>query len=170
MALTVETGAIVTGANSYCLRADYILFAASFGITIANDDAADVELLKAAQFIDQHEANMKGDRVQRDQPMSFPRAGVVIDNWSWSSAEIPRQVRLCQMQFALDIHDGFDPWNPAVNPNLVKKRTRVEGAVDVTYAVSDNAAQKLSRTSKADALLNSLLNRSGLFSVPLVRS
>lgn len=170
MSLIVETGALVSGANSYVSRTDYITYAASFGVTIANDSAADVELLKAAQFIDQHEANLKGDKVTRDQSMGFPRTGIMIENWYWSSTEIPRNVILCQMQTALDIHAGFDPYNPAVNPNMIKKRARVEGAVDVTYAVSDGNGQKLSRTSTADALLNSLLNRSGLFNIALVRS
>ncbi len=169
MALIVETGAIVPGANTYVSRADYIMYAASFGIVIPDTDEADVELLKAAQFIDQHEANLKGSRVQRDQPLAFPRTGLIIDGWDWSYTEIPRNVILCQQQLALDIHAGRDPWNPSVNPNLAKKRARVEGAVDVTYAVADSGGQKLSRTSTADALLASLLNNSGLFNISLER-
>lgn len=170
MTLIVETGAIVANANSYVSRADYITYAASLGVTVANDSAADTDLINAATFIDQHEANLKGTRMTRDQSMAFPRYGVVIDGWSWSGTEIPRNVILCQMQTALDIKAGFDPWNPATNPNIAKKRARVEGAVDVTYAVADGNGQKLSRTSKADALLNSLLNRSGLFNIALVRA
>lgn len=169
MALIVENGSIVSGANSYVSREDYITFSASVGVTIADTDSADIELIKAAQFIDQHEANLKGDRVTRDQPMAFPRTGVVIDGWDWSYTEIPRNVILCQMQTALDINSGFDPWNPSTNPNLAVKRERVEGAIDVTYAVGDSTGQKLSRTSTADALLKSLLDRSGLFSIPLER-
>ena len=79
MTLIVETGAIVSGANTYSSRADYIAFALSLGVIVADDDAADVQLIKAAQFVGQHEANLKGDRVTRDQPMAFPRHNVVID-------------------------------------------------------------------------------------------
>lgn len=171
MAVVVETGSIVTGANSYLTRADYIIYAAAVGVTVADDEQADYQLVQAAMFIDQHEANMKGCKVSRDQPMAFPRSGVEIDGWSWSSTEIPRQVILCQVQFALDIKAGFDPWNPGANPNLIKKRSRVEGAVEVEYAVGNNkTGQKLGRTSRADALLASLLKRNGLYSVPLERS
>lgn len=170
MALIVETGSIVANANTYVSRADYIAYALTFGVVIADTDATDVQLIKAATFIDQHEANLKGTRVSRDQPMSFPRYNVEIDGWSWSGTEIPRNVILCQMQVALDINSGRDPWNPGANPNLIKKRSRVEGAVEVEYAVGDKTGQKLSRTSTADALLASLLNRSGLFSIPLVRA
>jgi hypothetical protein len=170
MALIVETGLVVANSNTYVSRADYITYAASLGVTIPNTDAADVQLIKAALFIGQHEANLKGFKVLRDQSMAFPRTGVVIDGWAWNYTEIPRNVILCQMQVALDINAGFDPWNPASNPNMIKKRSRVEGAVDVEYAVGDRTGQKLSRTSTADALLASLLNRSGLFSIELVRA
>lgn len=169
MALIVEDGSIVAGANSWVSRSDYIAFALSLGIVVPDTDAADVELIKGCQFIGQHEANLKGDKVQRDQSTAYPRTGVIIDGWDWSHTEIPRNAILCQMQTALDIRAGFDPWNPSVNPSLAKKRTRVEGAVDVTYAVSDSTGQKLSRTSTSDALLNSLLCNSGLFSIPLER-
>ena len=76
---------------------------------------------------------------------------------------------LCQLQTALDINDGFDPWNPSVNPNLAIKREKI-AVIETEYAVGDNTGQKLSRTSTADALLKSLLNRNGLFSIPLVRA
>lgn len=168
--IIVETGSIVTNANSYVSRADYITFAAGFGIAIDNNEAADFELVSAAQFIDQHESNLKGSKVKRDQPMSFPRSAVEIDGWPWNYTEIPRNVLLCQMQTALDIHNGFDPWNKSKNPNLLKRRERVEGAIDVEYAISARGTdQKLSRTSRADALLNSLLKNSGLFNISMER-
>jgi len=171
MAIIVETGSIVTGANSYVSREDYIIYASTLGVTVADDAIADQQLVKAAMFIDQHESNIKGCKVTRDQPMAFPRSGVCIDGWSWSHTEIPRNVILCQVQTALDIKAGIDPWNRPANPKLIKKRSRVEGAIDVEYAVGNGATgQKLSRSSTADALLNSLLVRSGLFSVQLERS
>lgn len=169
MALIVETGLVVANSNSYVSRADYITYAASLGVTIANTEAADVQLIKAALFIGQHEENLKGFKVLRDQYMAFPRTGVVIDGWAWNYTEIPRNVILCQMQIALDINAGFDPWNPASNPNMIVKRDKVS-VLETEYAVSDKTGQKLSRTSTADALLASLLDRSGLFSISLVRA
>ena len=169
MALIVEDGSIVTGADSYVSRADYIAYAAILGVTIASTDATDIQLRKAAQFINEHEGNLKGDRVERDQPMSFPRNGVVIDGWTWNGNEIPRQVTLAQMNIALDINAGYDPYNPAVNPGRATKREKVEGAVEVEY-MGEGKGQKLSRTSKADALLSSLLLRSGLFGINSIRA
>lgn len=169
MALTIETGSIVTGADSWVTRAEYIAYALKLGVTIADADAADVELVKAAQFIDAHEQNLKGYRVERDQPLSFPRHDVVIDDWYWSSTEIPRQVKLCQMALALDINADVDLYNKPVNPNTAVKREKVD-AIEVEYAVPESTGQKLSRSSRSDALLNSLLKRSGLVGLRMVRT
>lgn len=168
MPLIIETGSIVPNADSYVTRADYITYAAARGVTVADVDATDVTLRKAAQFIDSHESNLKGMRVQRDQPMAFPRIGAYIDGWHWNSEEIPRQVILAQLNIALDMEAGIDPYNPPVNPNRATVAERVEGAVSVQYA-NGGIAQKLGRTSTATALMNSLLRYSGL-SIALERA
>ena len=169
MALTVETGSQVTDSDSYVSRADYIAYAATIGTTIADAAAADVQLVKAAEYIDRHEDNLKGYLVTRDQSMAFPRYDLYIDGWTWLSTEIPRQVILCQMIFALDINAGIDLYNRPQNPNLITKKEKVD-VIEVEYAVSESTGQKLSKTSTGDALLNSLLNNSGLSSVSLVRA
>lgn len=161
MALIVETGSIIPDADSYVSRADYIDYAAARGVMVPDEEAADVELRKAAQFIDSHEERMKGSRVDRDQPLSFPRKGVEIEGWLWGDDEIPRNVSLCQLNVAMDIHAGIDPYNPPSNPGLARKRTRVEGAIDVEF-MGDGRGQKLSRTSTWESLLYSFLKRSGL--------
>lgn len=168
MPLIIETGQIIPNADSYVTRAEYITYAASRGVTVADTEATDVTLRKAAQFIDSHEANLKGIKVDRDQPMAFPRSGVYIDGWFWNSEEIPRQVILAQLNIALDMEAGIDPYNPPVNPNRATIAERVEGAVSVQYA-NGGVAQKLGRTSTATALMNSLLRHSGL-SIALERA
>lgn len=162
MPLIIEDGSQVTSSDSYVSRADYIAYALTVGVTIADTDAADVQLVKAAEFIDRHEDNLKGYLVDRDQSMAFPRYDLYIDGWTWTETEIPRQVILCQMKFALDINAGIDLYNTPQNPNLITSKERVEGAISVEYAVGENTGQKLSRSSTGDALLFSLLNNNGL--------
>jgi len=169
MVLILETGAGVTGSNTYVSRADYITYASNRGVTIGDNAAADVQLLTAAEYIDRHEDNLKGDTVDRDQSMAYPRYDLTIDGWYWSSDEIPRQVILCQLAFALDINSGVDLYNRPQNPNLIKKSTKID-VIEVEYAVSESTGQKLSQTSTGDALLASLLNNSGLNSISLVRA
>lgn len=161
MALIVEDGSIVTDANSYVSRADYIAYALLRGVTITDDTTADVQLIKAAEFIDRHEANLKGYLTTKTQPMAFPRYNLYIDDWWWTGEEIPRQVTLCQMAYALDINSGIDIYNPPQNPNLFTKREKID-VIEVEYAVGDQTGQKLSRTSTGEALLYSLLENSGL--------
>jgi hypothetical protein len=158
--LVIEDGSIVSGSDSYVSRADYIAYAASLGVTVPDTAATDVQLVKAAQYIGSFEGRLKGTRVTRDQYMAYPRKDLFIDGFAWDEDEIPRNVVLCQMQVALDINEGIDPYNPPTSGSTAIKSERVEGAVTVQYAVKD--AAKLSRNSSSSALLSSLLEYSGL--------
>ena len=168
MTITVENGSQVTDSNSYTTRADYIAYALTLGVTVANSTDADVQLIKSAEYIMHHEQNLKGNRVSRSQSMAYPRTGLYVEGWHWDSDEIPRQVILCQYAFALDLNNGEDLYNRSANPTQIVTKERVEGAVAVEY--SDPGSQKLSKTSTGDALLASLMNNSGLLSVPLIRA
>lgn len=161
MTIIVETGSIVASANSFVTRADFIAYAASKGVTIADEEATDVLLVKAGQYINSQEPNLKGRLVNRDQAMVYPRNDLQIEGWAWSSTEIPRQVILAQMELALDVNDGVDLYNPPANPNLTAKRERVEGAVEVEYFGQDSGF-KVSRDSLSQAIMSVLLKRNGL--------
>jgi hypothetical protein len=168
MALTIEDGTIVIGADSFCPRQEYIAYAASKGVIIADDTEADVELVRAAEFIGAHEPNLKGDKIARDQPLAYPRKNLVLEGFEWGADEIPRQVILCQMALALDIHAGIDLYNPSPNPNRATRREKVD-VIEVEY-FGKNGGIKMNRDSTATALLATLLKRSGLMSIPLVRA
>jgi len=163
--MIIETGLQVAKSDSYTSRADYIAYAANIGVVIASTVAADEQLIKAAIYIGRHEANLKGSKVARDQSMAWPRNNVSIEGFTWSGTEIPRQLILCQMAFALDLNASIDLYNRPVNPNLAVTSERVEGAVAVQYAVGTNTGQKLSQTSTGDALLASLLKSNGMMLV-----
>jgi hypothetical protein len=167
MAIIVEDGTIIGGANSFVSLDDYVNYAESLGVFITDEDAAEIELIKAAQYINSKEPQLKGYLVDRDQPMSFPRTNLTIDGFGWGDTEIPRQVILCQLNLALDIRAGIDPYNLPVNPNRAVKREKVD-VIEVEYVGGDSQA-KLSRSSHWQALLSSLLRRNGL-SIPLVRA
>lgn len=168
MAIIVEDGSLVANANSYVTRAEFIAYAQGFGVAIPDTEASDAQLLKAAQFIDSHESRLKGTRSTRDQAMAYPRSDLMIEGYYWAQDEIPRQVLLCQLNVAMDINSGIDPYNPAPPDNRALRREKVDGAVDVEYFGNDKAV-KMSRTSSATALLSSLLRNNGL-SVALVRA
>jgi len=163
MALVIEDGTVVANSNSYATRAEYIAWAATLGTTIADDAAADAELVKAAEYIDSHEVNMKGYRYSRDQSMTYPRNGVIIEGWAWGTNEIPRQLKQAQMAFAMDVHNSVDLFNQGGNPNLMAESERVEGAITVQYHIGNGTdGQKATYTSKGEAWLRMLLRQNGL--------
>jgi hypothetical protein len=167
MALIIENGTAVTNSDSYVSRAEYIAYALAIGVTIADDSAADIQLIESAQFIESHDSNLKGYRLNRDQSMAWPRGLVETDGWLWNSDEIPRNLRLAQMAIALDLNSGVDLYNP--QPVKTTKKVMVDDAVTLEYFGQDSAI-KLSRSSRAKALLNSLLKRTSNISLVAVRS
>lgn len=134
MAVIVEDGTIVTSANSLVTRLAYIAYAGLAGVTIADAAAADVELISAMQFIDSLEPLMYGELVERDQALSFPRAGLKVEGWAYLYTEIPEKAKKAQMEVALYIHGGYDPYNPEQTKIVTSER--VEGAVAVGYAAA----------------------------------
>lgn len=162
MTITVETGAIVTGANSYVSLASARAYALARGVTLsASDPTLEPIVIKAMDYLESFGNRFKGERVERDQPLSWPRTGVEIENWSWSSDEIPRQVINAQLALIIEINAGTDPLNPAANTDLPVVRERVEGAIDIEYANPGNVT-KVSKTAPSTTLINLLLKQSGL--------
>lgn len=164
MALIVETGSIVTGADSYVSRADAITYAANRGVTFLDTVATDEILRKAAGFLESFSDKFKGLRITRDQPLSWPRSGAVIEGWSWDNDEIPRQVINAQLAVALEIFADEDPYNPSPVAGQITQET-VSGAVSVSYAAGSSGSQKVSKTRASMVLINLLTRRSGLVAV-----
>lgn len=159
MTVIVEDGSIVPSANSLVSVADYALEADSFGVVITGDE--EVHLLTAMEFINAQESALIGSRVSRDQGTAYPRNNLVVEGWLWLSSEIPRQAQQLQIALAIDINEGIDLYNPPEPTNKTVKRERVEGAVEVEYAVKESSV-KTSRYSRSRALLSVLTRNNGL--------
>lgn len=166
MALVVEDGTVVADADTYVTRAAFITFAAAIGVTIASDAATDVFLVKAFQYINNLEPRLKGTRTARANPNAYPRDGLIIEGFSWTSVEVPRQAILAQQYLALDLNAGIDIYNRPQSASTAVKRVRVEGAVEKENAVSDS--MKTISITPTMALVNSLLKDSG-FTIALDR-
>lgn len=164
MTITVETGAIVIGANSYVSANDAADYAAARGVTLPTGTAElEAVILKAMDYLESFDGRFKGDRVERDQPLSWPRDGVLIEAWPWRSDEIPRQVLNAQLALIIEIQNGEDPFNPS-RATLPVVRERIEGAVEVEYA-NPGQSLKVSKTQASKTIINTLLRNSGLFAV-----
>lgn len=164
MTIIVEDGSIVAGANSYVTVADLISHATARGITLGlNAPAIEALLIKAMDYFESFDGRFKGDRTERDQPLSWPRKGAVVEGWEWGETEIPRQVLNAQLALCLEIFAGDDPANPPA-AELPVVRERVEGAVEVEY-VNPGRVSKVTKTRPSDTHIRLLLKHSGLFAV-----
>lgn len=96
MTLIVETGAIVTNANSYITTTEYDTWtAARFGSTRttapATTAAKEQLILRAMDYFEAQE--FQGVLVLSTQPLQWPRAWVSIDGFEVSQTSIPQEVK-----------------------------------------------------------------------------
>ena len=135
------------------------------GVTVTDTDTFKIQLIKAADYIGSKETQLKGDTVEKAQPLAFPRNNITdIDGWSYDNDEIPYRVKETQMSLALDIQAGEDLYNKSQSGSQGIKREKVDGAVEVEYAISDSI--RIPYSSRSNALLASLLKFNGL-GIPL---
>lgn len=154
MSLIVENGSIVTGANTFVTRAQMIAYAAAGGVTLPNTDVTDALLVRAARYISSLEPRLKGRRVERGQPLAYPRKDLVLMDEPYEDDEIPDLVMEAQMTVALDLNANIDPFNPASSLPVVEET--VQGAVTVRYAAPSGVANRTQQTA-ARALLRILM-------------
>lgn len=133
MALLVEDGTGIDGANSYNSVLEIRDYAASRGATLPVDDSA-VEILaiKAADYLDVKD--WKGRELSPLQGLAWPRSFVDTDD----ALEIsyPKEIKKAQCQLVIEAMTG--DLMPSTRPGKYK-RTRVEGAIDVEYPSFDEA-------------------------------
>ena len=140
MALTVEDGSIVTGADSYISVADFQAYNTARGYTLTGDE--EQLLLRAMLYVEQ--LSFKGYKLTKAQPLQWPRNGVSIDGFEVTTSEIPQQLIDLQCEVALAIDGGDDPLGTI---DRAVKREKVD-VIEVEY--QDNAVPfSLNRKIKA---------------------
>lgn len=166
MALIVEDGSIVAGADSYISLADARTFADKFGLSLpADDTAAEVALRNGAGYVGLQESMMCGSRVSAAQELAYPRQGVSLYTFPVASNSIPAQVIKAQVIAAAEYGAGTDV--RASSDGRATSLERVEGAVTVEYFNNGNTGATTTITAAIDALRPLLcgLNNGWSFSV-----
>lgn len=127
MALTPEDGTVVAGADSFIAVADADTYLAALGLTnwatllTAEKEQA---LRRATQFMEQaFRCRWKGWRVSELQVLSWPREGVVVDNFTVASNVVPTEVQQVCAELALKSVDG--DLNPDITPGVVREKVDV---------------------------------------------
>jgi len=149
MAIVVEDGTIVAGANSYVTEAELTTYATARGITLTTD--TEQLLIRAMDYVESLE--YQGLKLTEGQPLQWPRAGVVVDGYLIDTDDIPELLKNVEMETAMSIDNGEDP---LADIGRVKNKATV-GPISVEYA----AGQATTIVRKITAQLRKLLAGGG---------
>lgn len=136
MALVIEDGTGKADANSFVARADYIAEALRRGVVIADNDAADVELTKAIDYILARPCWRGNETYPGVQALPFPRT--VYDGFGqlvYPADVVPSDVKRAQVLLALAVHDGIDLMPNVSGGSAAITREKI-GPIDTSYEVS----------------------------------
>jgi hypothetical protein len=125
MAIIVENGTAVSGANSYVSTAELSAYAAARGVTLTL--GAETLLIQAMDYIES--LSFVGIKWTRDQALQWPRLSVIVDGYTLDVSTIPQQLKNGQMAAALAIDAGN---GPLIDLPKNTKREKV-GEIDVEY-------------------------------------
>lgn len=172
MALIVETGALVAGANSYVTVADADSYFADRNNTDWDAlDASDQKspfLLKAVDYLQQmYRLRWAGTRVSFTQALDWPRAYVPVQDspnvygsfpsyYDYNS--IPQEIKTAQILLAAKIIDG--DLAPDLTPEDMASMVKV-GSIEVKYSPTAPSSRVF---RDIDMLLKPMLKTSGIMS------
>lgn len=133
MALVVEDGSNVSGANTYVTLAEFKAWADERGITYDNDAKITNHIYRAMDFIERQ--NFQGRKANETQPLQFPRTDVMIDGYYVDANEIPKELKIALYEQINIEHLTFSKLN------TVDRRTISEsiGDISVTYASNSSS-------------------------------
>ena len=152
MALIVEDGTGVVGADSYISAADAVARAAILGFDFPLVGDADTPLIRAGIYLEKYRLQYQGTKYIKGQSLQWPRDPVYIDNEYNEPGDIPQMLIDAQLYIAsVDYNGGI------LFPTAVGSATS-KSVGDVS--VSSANAGKLDNTATmgfADMMLKPLM-------------
>lgn len=117
MALVVEDGTVISGADSYVSLADAQQYLAGRALqegvdttTPINTDITEENLRDGCDYINHYRERFKGVKLQPPAVnMQWPRLGVIIDHWELAEDIIPDCVIHAQIEASVEIASGRPP-------------------------------------------------------------
>lgn len=163
MALTIEDGSIVPGADSFALASELVTYAEKFGLVIPATEAAQESLLRRA-YLEMTAMDWKGVPVDEFQTGAFPRYNVMRYGWLIRSDSIPAQIKAGQMALATEIHTD-DLVDPETKVGAIESEK--VGPISTTFAKASKTASKPAARRQSYAQFDGFLESSS--QVKLVR-
>ena len=147
MALVIEDGSIVSGANSYATAADYNTYIDARYPALARsvtDAVAEGYLLLAMDYLESQ--SIIGFKFTDAQPLQWPRRDVYIDGYYVLTTEIPASVINALYEIAYGVEQGYNLAAPVSRETLIEKI----GEISITY--KESAASKVLLPAATQAL------------------
>lgn len=170
MALIIEDGSIVPGANSFVTAAELVTYADDYGLTIPATTADQERILRRAA-LQMSALSWKGAESVPLQPLSWPRQDVYVGNVSsgltWGGARswndeyiippnvIPDQIKKGQMALAAEIF--ADDTTPA-ETKQGQVTSETVGPISVDYAEAQEWVTRPAATRQSYANFGPFLN------------
>ncbi len=151
MALTIEDGSGVAGANSYVSLADAIAWASARAIDV---DMSEGLLLRAMDYLESLRAEYQGYKTDSTQSLQFPRAGLFLDGALFASDDIPTELISAQCQLACDA--ATMTLLPSGDGREVQSESYAKGVYSTTDSKGSGGAAK-PRLRAVEAFLAPLL-------------
>lgn len=163
MALVIENGSIVAGADSFATAAELVTYAANFGRTIPDTEGAQESLLRRA-YLEMLALPWKGGIVNPNQTGAWPRYDVMRNEWLVASDSIPSQIKAGQMALATEIY-ADDLVDPETKVGAIESEK--VGPISTTFAKASKTASKPAARRQSYAQFDGFLESSS--QVKLVR-
>lgn len=159
MALTIEDGTGVVGADSYVSISDIRTYAVNRNLTLPAGDA-DIEALarNAVAYLEGRRLEYKGTKSTAAQDLQWPRTdldadgniiGIEVDGFELGLTDIPKELKLAQCQLCVEINTTDILPTSTTYP---VKREKVD-AIETEYAVKPGSESLLPKMPKVEALL-----------------
>lgn len=130
MSLIIETGAIITGANSFVTAAELVTYAGLRGTTYpATESEQEQLLILAMDYIVSAETKYQGVRSNVSQELPFPRIGVNLYGFNVASDDIPTTLKNAQIEAALQANAS----DLLVNGVIQNVQSEKVDVVEVSY-------------------------------------
>lgn len=145
MALIVEDGTIVAGAESYCTVAFADAYHTARGNTswTGSDAVKEAALRKATDYTVQVYRDLwQGYRVDEDQVLDWPRSMVAVDTFAVDYLTIPTDIKNATAELALRALSA----ELTVDVSQQKRRVKI-GQIETEYDTSSGQQKRYSRVT-----------------------
>ncbi len=139
MALIIEDGSGVVGANSYVTVAEAISYAAQRGEPFPTDEAEiEQKLCNAMDFIETYRGLFTGQKTSVTQETQYPRTNSTVDGVAFPDDAIPRELKFAQCQLACDNYNIGDLTPTTSSFAVAKEKIDV---IEIEYATGGRLSE-----------------------------